>query len=82
MDHDIHRMRRSALLPYFSPSYVRKMQPALQERLDVLLQRLAKLKDTDEPVNANCVFAAFSNDMTQTLAFGECEHKLGEKPSN
>jgi cytochrome P450 len=71
-------MRRAALLPYFSPSHVRKLQPAFQEILDVLLKRLLDLKDTDEPVNANCVFAAFSNDMTHILAFGDSQHKLGE----
>ncbi|KAI3325976.1 cytochrome P450 [Xylariaceae sp. AK1471] len=62
MDHDIHRMRRAALLPYLSTSHVRKLQPLLQERLDALLQRMADFKDTDEPVKANCMFAAFSND--------------------
>ncbi|GIJ86405.1 hypothetical protein Asppvi_005293 [Aspergillus pseudoviridinutans] len=62
IDHDIHRMRRAALLPFFSNSYVRKMQPDVQERLDVLFKRMASFKDTDEPVNANCVFAAFSNE--------------------
>ncbi|KAH6635855.1 cytochrome P450 [Chaetomium tenue] len=76
VSHDVHRMRRAALLPYFSPSHARRLQPAFQELLDVLLQRLADLKDTDEPVNANCVFAAFSNDMTHILAFGESQHKL------
>jgi cytochrome P450 len=53
VSHDVHRMRRAALLPYFSPSHVRKLQPAFQEILDVLLRRLSDLKDTDEPVNAN-----------------------------
>lgn len=61
IDHDIHRMRRTALLPFFSTSYVRKLQPEFQERLDVMLKRMAEFKDMDEPVNANCMFAAFSN---------------------
>jgi cytochrome P450 len=61
IDHDIHRMRRAALLPFFSTANVRKMQPQFQERLDVLLKRMAESKDTDEAVNASCMFAAFSN---------------------
>ncbi|GIJ99636.1 hypothetical protein Aspvir_003637 [Aspergillus viridinutans] len=61
IDHDIHRMRRTALLPFFSTQYVRKMQPDVQERLDVMFKRMSGFKDTDEPVNANCMFAAFSN---------------------
>lgn len=61
IEHDTHRMRRAALLPFFSPSYVRKLQPMFQERIDVLLARIANLKDTEQAVNANCLFAAFSN---------------------
>jgi len=57
-------MRRAALLPFFSTSYVRKLQPDFQERLDVLLKRMSGFKDTDEAVNANCMFAAFSNGKT------------------
>jgi hypothetical protein len=66
MDHNLHKMRRAALLPYFSPTHVRKLQPLIQERLDVLLERMAGFKDTDEPVNANCMFAAFSNGEAMT----------------
>ena len=40
---------------------MRKLQPDFQERLDVMLSRMSGFKDTDEPVNANCMFAAFSN---------------------
>ncbi|KAL4864218.1 hypothetical protein BDV12DRAFT_205862 [Aspergillus spectabilis] len=76
VDHDTHRMRRSALLPFFSPSYLRKLQPEIQERLDVLLKRMADLKDAGVPINANCIFAAFSNDMVQNLSFGQCAHKI------
>ncbi|KAI1110471.1 cytochrome P450 [Nemania sp. NC0429] len=80
MDHDIHKMRRAAFLPYFSPTHVRRLQPLIQERLDVLLGRMMAFKDTNKPVNANCMFAAFSNDITQMLAFGQCANKL-ENPT-
>ncbi|OCK75372.1 cytochrome P450 [Lepidopterella palustris CBS 459.81] len=76
MEHDIHRMRRAALLPFFSPTYVRKLQPIFQDRLDVLLRRMADFKDTDKAVNANCMFAAFSRDIMEMLAFGQCSHRL------
>lgn len=64
IDHDVHKMRRAALLPFFSTAYTRKLQPDFQERLDVLLRRMASFKDTDQAVNANCMFAAFSNGRT------------------
>ncbi|KAI1320329.1 cytochrome P450 [Xylariaceae sp. FL0255] len=76
MPHDLHKMRRTALLPYFSTAYVRRLQPVLQERLDVLLSRMKEYHDTDEPINANCMFAAYSNDITQMTSFGYCQQKI------
>jgi hypothetical protein len=53
-----------ALSSSFSAAYVRKLQPEIQERLDVLLQRMAEFKDTDQAINANCMYAALSNGKT------------------
>jgi len=66
-------MRRAALLPFFSTAYVRKMQPYFQERLDVLLRRMSGFKDTNEAVNANCMFAAFSNGEASGGWTNDCE---------
>ncbi|KAI9663816.1 MAG: hypothetical protein M1821_007306 [Bathelium mastoideum] len=76
VDHDTHRIRRVALLPSFSTSYVRKLQPVIQERLNVLLQRIVDFKDTNQTVNANCMYAALSNDLVQLFTFGEHSYKL------
>ena len=40
--HDLHRMRRAALAPYFSMASVRRLQPVIQERVDVLLERFCR----------------------------------------
>jgi hypothetical protein len=54
-------MRRTALLPFFSTAYTRKLQPDIQERLGVMLTRMKGFKDTEEPINASCMYAAFTN---------------------
>ena len=61
VQHDLHKKRRAALLPYFSMGSVRKLQPVIQERVIVLLDRLKGFKDTGEVLNASCMFAAFTN---------------------
>ena len=61
IEHDLHRVRRAALAPYFSVADVRRLQPAIQERVDVLLSRINGFRDTDEVLNASCMFAALTN---------------------
>lgn len=36
--HDLHKMRRAALSPYVSMASVRRLQPVIQERIDLLLE--------------------------------------------
>jgi len=40
---------------------VRRLQPVIQERVDVLLKRLKGYKDTGEVLNASRMFGAFTN---------------------
>ena len=59
--HDLHRLRRSALAPYFSMASVRRLQPLLQERVNKLLERFEGFRDTGEVLNTSWAYAAFTN---------------------
>lgn len=59
--HDLHRVRRSALAPYFSMASVRRLQPVIQGRVDLLLERLRGFRDKDEVLMASWAFAAYTN---------------------
>lgn len=59
--HDLHKMRRAALSPYFSMASVRRLQPVIQDRVDILRRRLEGFRDTGEVVMASWAFAAFTN---------------------
>lgn len=61
VEHDLHRKRRAALLPYFSMASVRRLQPVIQERIDVLLRRMKDFRDTGHVLNASCMFSALTN---------------------
>jgi hypothetical protein len=62
-------MRRAALSPYFSMASVRRLQPVIQERIDVLLERLRGFreggsgseKNAGEVLMASWAFAALTN---------------------
>lgn len=54
-------MRRSALNPYFSMASVMKLQPVIQERLDVMLRRMNEFKNTGEVLNMSYMLSALGN---------------------
>ncbi|GAW22252.1 hypothetical protein ANO14919_117880 [Xylariales sp. No.14919] len=62
VQHELHRMRRSALNPYFSMASVTRLQPVIQERLDVMLKRMNEFKNTDEVLNMSYMFSALGNE--------------------
>jgi hypothetical protein len=51
--HVLHKLRRAALSQYFSIASVRRLQPEIQERLDLLLERLEGFRDTREVLMAS-----------------------------
>lgn len=59
--HDLHRLRRSALAPYFSTASVKRLQPLLQERVNKLLERFEGFRDTGGELNTSWAYAAFTN---------------------
>ena len=59
--HDLHKNRRAALSSYFSMTSVRRLQPLIQERIDVLLGRMKEFRDTGHVLNTSCMFSALTN---------------------
>ena len=43
---------------------VRRLQPVIQERLDVMVKQMNKFKDTGEVLNVSCMFSALGNGNT------------------
>ncbi|KAK0656434.1 cytochrome P450 CYP542B3 [Cercophora newfieldiana] len=81
VEHDLHKMRRAALNPFFSQQSVRKLQPVLEERVNALLARLhADGKSASKhPIDILYPFSAFTNDVINEYAFAKCDH-LTEDP--
>ncbi|KAH8805423.1 cytochrome P450 [Xylogone sp. PMI_703] len=75
--HDLHRIRRAALNPFFSKTTIRKLQPLVDGKVDQLLERFAECQRAQNVLVANHVFAAFTNDVVTNLCFGTCHDRLG-----
>lgn len=65
LDHDHHRLRRTALNQFFSTKSVRDLQPVIEERVDQLLDRLQKegRKQSTVPRDMMYAFSAYTNGM-------------------
>ncbi|KAI0905938.1 cytochrome P450 [Ustulina deusta] len=76
VQHELHRMRRAALNPYFSMASVTRLQPVIQERLDVMLKRMNDFKNTGEVLNLSYMFSALGNDVVSIYSFARCDYRL------
>jgi cytochrome P450 len=65
-DHDLHRIRRAAVNPFFSKGAVRKLQPIIDERIDALLARFREFQDSGAPIPLNYAFSAYTNGASLT----------------
>lgn len=63
-DHDLHKLRRSALNPFFSLQNVRRLQPVILERVHILLDRFREFRESGKVLNASCASSAFTNGLS------------------
>lgn len=70
-NHDLHRIRRAALNPFFSKVKVRSLQPRIEKVLDSLAQRLVGFLNSGEPLSMSSAYAAAinGNDILSALLF-------------
>jgi len=65
-DHDLHRIRRAAVNPFFSKGAVRKLQPIIDERINALLARFREFQASGSLITLNYAFAAYTNGLSLT----------------
>lgn len=82
IDHDLHRVRRSALNPFFSKANVRKLEPIILERAQKVLSRMEDLENTGQPLNIFYLFSAFTSDVILEYAFGQSHNYLEQEDLN
>jgi cytochrome P450 len=82
VDHDLHRMRRAAISPFFSKSNVRKLEPIIHSNISKLMERMYELEFTSQPFDLNVVYSAFTSDIIMEYGFGESQHYLEKDDFN
>lgn len=77
--HDHHRLRRSALNPFFSKNSIAAIEPLIQDKVNRLGHALSENIQTNQPVEMQTAFMALTLDVISHYAFGN-SFGLLEKP--
>lgn len=71
MDHDLHRVRRSAVNPFFSKRSVNDLAPFIQNIVDALCARFDDAVKTGEPIDLRYAYAALTLDVMGEFCFSK-----------
>ncbi|KAF2100410.1 putative cytochrome P450 [Rhizodiscina lignyota] len=70
-NHELHRLRRSALNPFFSKRSVVRLEPIIHANVVKLRSKLSEWSGTRKPVNLSDAFTCLSADVIGNYAFGQ-----------
>ncbi|KAF7952899.1 hypothetical protein EAE96_006122 [Botrytis aclada] len=75
-DHYIHRMRRSALSPFFSKASIDRLSPMLTSMVEKLSSRLEEFRNTNQPLVIRLPFQCYTADIVTLYATNRCWNHL------
>lgn len=76
--HEIHRMRRAAFAKFFSPTYIRKLEPLLKNLVNSMITEIEKMLKEGKTVNLVHAYSALTQDVITEYCFSfsrDCIHK-------
>ncbi|EXJ83291.1 hypothetical protein A1O1_06910 [Capronia coronata CBS 617.96] len=76
--HSLHRLRRSALNPFFSKRSVNQMESLIVANIERLCKRFEEAIKTAEVIRLDAAYMALTMDIITQAAFGETDNCLAE----
>ncbi|KAI9837891.1 MAG: hypothetical protein M1837_002681 [Sclerophora amabilis] len=76
VSHNLHRMRRGALNPFFSKASVTKLEPIIHEKIEKLCRQLKTYEGSGSPVDLTMAFSCMTTDVVTEYAFAKCSNFL------
>ncbi|KAI9705095.1 MAG: hypothetical protein M1836_006878 [Candelina mexicana] len=74
--HEAHRIRRPALVSFFSRRMVVRLEHVIQDVIEKLCSRLGELRKTGEVVDLNLAYRCFTLDVITEYSFAQCWNLL------
>jgi cytochrome P450 len=76
IEHDKHRLRRSALNPFFSPASLRRLEPLVRVNVSRLMSVFRQYQKAGEVIPLRPAFAALTSDIIAEYCFGGYENYI------
>jgi cytochrome P450 len=73
---DLHSIRRTPLNPMFSKRSIAKFEPVIQHKVELMCNRIAASKETEDILNLGNAFNAYAGDVITEYCFGFCYNHL------
>lgn len=70
LSHDTHRKRRAPIAPYFSQQAIRRFDPVIRSKLEVMCSKFEEYQQSGQPANLDVAFNALTTDIITEYAFG------------
>ncbi|KAI0118668.1 cytochrome P450 [Nemania sp. FL0031] len=77
LTHDLHRHRREALNPFFSPKRILRLDDELRSKATQVESLFSQARDSGEVLNLSDVYFGFCNDIVHQYCFGTNWDLLG-----
>lgn len=72
VDHDLHRLRRSAANKFFSRAQIAKLESDIKDLADQLCDKLINIgTKSEEPIDIVTAYSCFTSDIISGYCFGE-----------
>ncbi|OCL08461.1 putative cytochrome P450 [Glonium stellatum] len=79
ISHRLHKARRAAFSKFFSPTYIRRLEPLLKDLVNSMLGKITEGIEAGKAINLQHVYAAFTQDVITEYCFSNNRHVLEEK---
>ena len=70
IEHDLHKLRRSQLNPFFSKASIRTLEPLIISKVDRLCACIEQIGDKSQVVSLTHAFVALALDVISRVCFG------------
>jgi len=67
--HNLHKMRRAAFAKFFSPAYIRKLEPVLQDLVNSMVRKIEAGLKEGKAVNLVHAYSALTQDVITEYCF-------------
>lgn len=72
LDHSLHRLRRSAVAPYFSKQKIQRRESIIRSKVEKLCSRIKEFSGTGNPLHIQYAYSCFTTDVVTEYTCPRC----------